>query len=116
MAWRQLDVFQQILLIPVTVLKGPNALVAGMAPAGSVGGVVMAQTKRANQDLTRASASYEDDGYYKSGFDVARRLGDNKEFGVRVGGSYGQGVNISLMGWMIQIQQGSWHLTIQRIS
>ena len=48
----------------VTVLKGPNALVAGMAPAGSVGGVVMAQTKRANQDLTRASASYEDDGYY----------------------------------------------------
>ena len=78
----------------VTVLKGPNALVAGMAPAGSVGGVVMAQTKRANQDLTRASASYEDDGYYKSGFDVARRLGDNKEFGVRVGGSYGQGEHI----------------------
>ena len=78
----------------VTVLKGPNALVAGMAPAGSVGGVVMAQTKRANQDLTRASASYEDDGYYKSGFDVARRLGDNKEFGMRVGGSYGQGEHI----------------------
>ena len=78
----------------VTVLKGPNALVAGMAPAGSVGGVVMAQTKRANQDLTRVSASYEDDGYYKSGFDVARRLGNNKEFGVRVGGSYGQGEHI----------------------
>lgn len=78
----------------VTVLKGPNALVAGMAPAGSVGGVVMAQTKRANQDQTRVSASYEDDGYYKSGFDVARRLGNNKEFGVRVGGSYGQGEHI----------------------
>ncbi|MDH0968399.1 TonB-dependent siderophore receptor [Acinetobacter johnsonii] len=78
----------------VTVLKGPNALVAGMAPAGSVGGVVMAQTKRANQDLIRVSASYEDDGYYKSGFDVARRLGNNKEFGVRVGGSYGQGEHI----------------------
>ena len=78
----------------VTVLKGPNALVAGMAPAGGVGGVVMAQTKRANQDLTRVSASYEDDGYYKSGFDVARRLGNNKEFGVRVGGSYGQGEHI----------------------
>lgn len=78
----------------VTVLKGPNALVAGMAPAGSVGGVVMAQTKRANQDLTRVSAGYEDDGYYKSGFDVARRLGNNKEFGVRVGGSYGQGEHI----------------------
>ncbi len=41
------------LLDSVTVLKGPNALVAGMAPAGSVGGVVMAQTKRAEQDLTR---------------------------------------------------------------
>lgn len=78
----------------VTVLKGPNALVAGMAPAGGVGGVVMAQTKRAKQDLTRVSASYEDDGYYKSGFDVARRLGDNNEFGVRVSGSYGQGEHI----------------------
>ena len=78
----------------VTVLKGPNALVAGMAPAGGVGGVVMAQTKRAKQDLTRVSASYEDDGYYKSGFDVARRLGDNNEFGVRVSSSYGQGEHI----------------------
>lgn len=78
----------------VTLLKGPNALVAGMAPAGSVGGVVMAQTKRATKDLTQVSAMYEDGGYYKSGFDVSRRLGQNKQFGVRVSGSYGQGEHI----------------------
>lgn len=78
----------------VTLLKGPNALVAGMSPAGSVGGVVMAQTKRATKDLTQVSAMYEDGGYYKSGFDVSRRLGQDKQFGARVSGSYGQGEHI----------------------
>ncbi|NNP68542.1 TonB-dependent siderophore receptor [Acinetobacter sp. Ac_5812] len=82
------------ILESVTLLKGPNALVAGMAPAGSVGGVVMAQTKRANRDLTQVSASYEDGGYYKSGFDVSRRLGTNNEFGIRASGSYGTGEHL----------------------
>ncbi|MEQ1105121.1 TonB-dependent receptor [Acinetobacter ursingii] len=82
------------ILDSVTLLKGPNALVAGMAPAGSVGGVVMAQTKRATKDLTQVSAMYEDGGYYKSGFDVARRFGENKEFGARASASYGQGEHI----------------------
>lgn len=78
----------------VTVLKGPNALVAGQAPNGSVGGVVIANTKRAEQDLTQVSASYEDGGYYKSGFDLARRFGDNQQFGARLSGSYGQGEHV----------------------
>ncbi|KYQ84984.1 TonB-dependent siderophore receptor [Acinetobacter sp. NRRL B-65365] len=82
------------ILESVTLLKGPNALVAGMAPAGSVGGVVMAQTKRANRDLTQVSASYEDGGYYKSGFDISRRLGTNNEFGIRASGSYGTGEHL----------------------
>ena len=82
------------ILDSVTLLKGPNALVAGMAPAGSVGGVVMAQTKRATKDLTQVSAMYEDGGYYKSGFDVARRFGENKEFGARASASSGQGEHI----------------------
>lgn len=82
------------ILESVTLLKGPNALVAGMAPAGSVGGVVMVQTKRANRDLTQVSASYEDGGYYKSGFDVSRRLGTNNEFGIRASGSYGTGEHL----------------------
>lgn len=78
----------------ITLLKGPTALVTGMPPAGSIGGVVMVQTKRATKELAQVSAMYEDNGYYKSGFDVSRRFGQNKEFGARVSGSYGQGEHI----------------------
>lgn len=82
------------ILSSVTVLKGPNALIAGMAPGGSVGGVVVANTKRADKELTRVTANFEDEGYYKSGFDVARRFGENQEFGARLSANYGQGEHI----------------------
>ena len=82
------------ILSSVTVLKGPNALVAGMAPGGSVGGVIIANTKRADKDLTRVTANFEDEGYYKSGFDVSRRFGEDREFGTRVSANYGQGQHI----------------------
>lgn len=82
------------ILDSITVLKGPSALTTGMSPTGSVGGVVMAQTKRAGKDLTQVSATYEDGGYYKSGFDVSRRFGQDREFGVRASGSYGQGEHL----------------------
>lgn len=78
----------------VTVLKGPNALVAGMPPAGGVGGVIIANTKRADKELTRVTANFEDEGFYKSGFDVARRFGENQEFGARVSANYGQGEHV----------------------
>lgn len=78
----------------VTVLKGPNALITGVAPTGSIGAVVIANSKRADRDLTRLSTSFQDEGYYQSGFDVSRRFGENKEFGVRVNGVYGQGEHI----------------------
>ena len=82
------------ILSSVTVLKGPNALIAGMAPGGSVGGVVVANTKRADKGLTRVTANFEDEGFYKSGFDVARRFGENQEFGARVSANYGQGEHV----------------------
>lgn len=82
------------ILSSVTVLKGPNALVAGMAPGGSVGGVIIANTKRADKELTRVTANFEDEGFYKSGFDVARRFGENQEFGARVSANYGQGEHV----------------------
>lgn len=82
------------ILSSVTVLKGPNALVAGMAPGGSVGGVIVANTKRADKELTRVTANFEDEGFYKSGFDVARRFGENQEFGARVSANYGQGEHV----------------------
>ena len=82
------------ILSSVTVLKGPNALVAGMAPSGGVGGVIIANTKRADKEITRISANFEDESYYKSGFDVARRLGQDQEFGARLSANYGQGEHI----------------------
>lgn len=82
------------ILSSVTVLKGPNALVAGMAPGGSVGGVIIANTKRADKDLTRVTANFEDGSYYKSGFDVSRRFGEDKEYGARVSANLGQGQHI----------------------
>lgn len=78
----------------VTLLKGPNALVAGMAPGGGVGGVIIANTKRADKDLTRVTANFEDDNYYKSGFDVARRFGEDQQFGARFSANYGQGEHV----------------------
>lgn len=82
------------ILSSVTVLKGPNALVAGMAPSGGVGGVIIANTKRADKELTRVTANFEEENFYKSGFDVARRFGENQEFGARVSAHYGQGEHI----------------------
>ena len=82
------------ILSSVTVLKGPNALVAGMAPGGSVGGVIVANTKRADKELTRVTANFEDEGFYKSGFDVARRFGQDQEFGARLSANYGQGEHV----------------------
>ncbi|OTG92138.1 TonB-dependent siderophore receptor [Acinetobacter sp. ANC 3813] len=82
------------ILSSVTVLKGPNALVAGMAPGGSVGGVIIANTKRADKELTRVNANFESDGFYKSGFDVARRMGENEEFGARFSANFGQGEHV----------------------
>ena len=82
------------ILNSVTVLKGPNALVAGMAPNGGVGAVIIANTKRADKELTRVTANFEDEGFYKSGFDVARRFGQNQEFGARLSAHYGQGEHV----------------------
>lgn len=82
------------ILNSVTVLKGPNALVAGMAPGGSVGGVIVANTKRADKELTRVTANFEEEGFYKSGFDVARRFGQDQQFGARLSANYGQGEHV----------------------
>lgn len=82
------------ILSSVTILKGPNALIAGMAPGGSVGGVVVANTKRADKELTRVTANFEEEGFYKSGFDVARRFGQDQEFGARFSANYGQGEHV----------------------
>ncbi|HYP82788.1 TonB-dependent receptor [Variovorax sp.] len=76
----------------VEVLRGPNALLNGMAPAGSVGGAINLVPKRAGaENLNRLALSYIDDGQFGTQFDVARRFGANRELGVRANALYRSG-------------------------
>lgn len=69
----------------VEVLRGPNALLNGMAPAGSVGGSVNLVPKRAGTEpLNRATLSYIDNSQAGAQFDVSRRFGADKQFGARL--------------------------------
>lgn len=76
----------------VEVLKGPGALLTGMAPNGGVGGVINLVPKRAGDTpLTRLTTSYVSDGYFAEHLDLSRRLGDENRLGIRFNGVYGSG-------------------------
>jgi iron complex outermembrane receptor protein len=69
----------------VEVLRGPNAMLNGMAPAGSVGGAINLVPKRAGAEpLNRMTLSYIDDGQLGAQVDLARRFGQDKEWGMRL--------------------------------
>lgn len=72
----------------IEVFKGPSAMLGGMSPNGGVGGVVNVVPKRAEADLTRVGFGYATDAQFGTHFDVARRYGDNREFGIRANGSF----------------------------
>ena len=69
------------------VLKGPSAALSGIAPNGGVGGVINVVPKRAGEDLTRLTASYGSTAQFGGHWDVARRYGESREWGVRASGS-----------------------------
>jgi iron complex outermembrane receptor protein len=71
----------------IEVLKGPSAALSGIAPNGGVGGVINVVPKRAGEDLTRLTASYGSAARFGGHWDVARRYGDSKQWGVRASGS-----------------------------
>lgn len=71
----------------IEVMKGPTAALSGVAPNGGVGGVINVVPKRASEDLTRLTFDYGSVARGGSGFDVARRYGDAREWGVRLVGS-----------------------------
>lgn len=76
----------------VEVLKGPGALLTGMAPNGGVGGVINLVPKRAGEaPLTRLTTSYVSDGYFSEHIDLGRRLGEEQRLGIRFNGVYGSG-------------------------
>ncbi|MBW7966683.1 TonB-dependent siderophore receptor [Bradyrhizobium sp. BR 10261] len=75
----------------IEVLKGPSAALSGIAPNGGVGGVINVVPKRAEEDLTRLTASYGSTARFGGHWDVARRYGDGREWGVRASGSFRDG-------------------------
>lgn len=76
----------------IEILKGPTALLYGMAPNSSVGGTINIVPKRAGDvDLTRVTTSYATNTQLGTHLDVSRRFGENREFGIRVNGSYHNG-------------------------
>lgn len=77
----------------VQVLNGASAFLNGAAPGGSgVGGSVNLMLKRAaEKPLNRITLGYTSDSHFGGSFDVARRFGDNGDFGVRINGAYRDG-------------------------
>lgn len=72
----------------IEVIKGPAALLYGMSPASSVGGVINIVPKRAGDvDLTRLTAGYASDSQLSGQVDLSRRFGADRQFGVRINGS-----------------------------
>ncbi|OWT58203.1 TonB-dependent receptor [Candidimonas nitroreducens] len=76
----------------IEVLKGPNALLNGMAPNGTTGGAINIVPKRADdQPLTRVTAFYQSRGQLGTHLDMGRRYGDDGQWGIRFNGIYSNG-------------------------
>ncbi|MCB5190108.1 TonB-dependent receptor [Methylobacillus arboreus] len=76
----------------VEVLKGPGALLMGMAPSGGVGGAINVVPKRAtDQPITRFTLNYASDSQWGGHIDLGRRWGEQNQFGIRLNGVYRSG-------------------------
>ncbi|HCN70169.1 MAG TPA: TonB-dependent siderophore receptor, partial [Pusillimonas sp.] len=73
----------------VEIIKGPNALLGGVNPSGTVGGSINIVPKRATDEpLTRVTGIYRSDAQFGTHVDIGRRFGDANQFGVRFNGVY----------------------------
>jgi iron complex outermembrane receptor protein len=71
----------------IELLKGPGALINGIAPGNSVGGGINVVTKRATEtDFSRLTPFFMSAANYGLHLETSRRFGDNKEWGVRFNG------------------------------
>ncbi|WP_410012565.1 TonB-dependent receptor [Sodalis sp. C49] len=77
----------------IELLKGSSAFLNGVPPGGTgVGGTVNVEPKRAGDEpLNRVSLDYTSKSEVGGAFDIARRYGDNNQFGVRVNGVHREG-------------------------
>jgi iron complex outermembrane receptor protein len=73
----------------IEVLKGPTAFLYGMSPNSSIGGTINIVPKRAGDvDLARFTAEYGSSLQGGGHLDWSRRFGDQRQFGLRLNGSY----------------------------
>lgn len=71
----------------IELLKGPGALINGIAPNGSVGGGINIVSKRApDEAFARITPLYMSSANFGLHIDAGKRFGDNKEWGVRFNG------------------------------
>jgi len=71
----------------IELLKGPGALINGIAPGNSIGGGINIVTKRAtDQDFARLTPFFMSSAHYGVHLETSRRFGANKEWGVRFNG------------------------------
>jgi iron complex outermembrane recepter protein len=76
----------------VEVLKGPSALLNGMAPFGTIGGAINIVPKRADDvPFLQLTPGYQSDGQLGGHVDVSRRFGRDNGFGIRFNGVYRDG-------------------------
>jgi iron complex outermembrane receptor protein len=76
----------------IELLRGPGALINGISPGGSIGGGINIVTKRADDTpLTRMTTTYMGSANFGAHVDLARRYGENNEWGVRFNGLYRDG-------------------------
>lgn len=71
----------------IEVLKGPGALINGIAPGGSVGGGINIVSKRAGEvPFARLTPFFMSAGNYGLHLETSQRFGENKEWGIRFNG------------------------------
>lgn len=76
----------------IEILRGPNALLNGVAPGGSIGGSINLVSKLAGDTpLTELTTSYDSDLQFGGAVDIGRRFGADKEVGMRFNGVYRDG-------------------------
>lgn len=76
----------------IEVIKGPNALLTGINPGGSVGGSINLVPKRAHDEpLTEVTATATSGTVLGTSVDIGRRFGADHQFGVRFNGLFDSG-------------------------
>lgn len=76
----------------VEIIKGPNALLNGMAPSGGVGGTINIVPKRADdRPVIQLTGSYLSNSQFGGHADIGRRFGKDNSFGVRLNSVYQDG-------------------------